>query len=148
MGTTVTMAYSVGSRLFLVHVGDSRCYLYRDENLHRLTHDHTLVEEMVQRGLVKPEDVADHQFGHIITNVVGGPTPGVKVECHRVELEPDDTLLLCSDGLTGMLSDDRIAAVLEADHEPRTAYERLVAEANELGGKDNISVIVARFEAT
>jgi len=63
-------------------------------------------------------------------------------------LEPDDTLLLCSDGLTEMVPDDRIAAVLQADHEPRTACERLVAEANELGGKDNISVIMARFEAT
>jgi PPM family protein phosphatase len=74
-------------------------------------------------------------------------TKGVQVECHRIELEPDDTLLLCSDGLTGMVADDRIAAVLQADHEPRTACERLVAEANENGGKDNVSVIVARFEA-
>jgi PPM family protein phosphatase len=148
MGTTVTMAYAFGSRLFLVHVGDSRCYLYRAKQLHRLTHDHTLVEDMVQRGLLKPEDVAHHRLRHVITNVIGGPTPGVKVECHRIELEPDDTLLLCSDGLTEMVPDDRIAAVLQADHEPRTACERLVAEANELGGKDNISVIMARFEAT
>jgi serine/threonine protein phosphatase PrpC len=69
------------------------------------------------------------------------------VECHRRELEPDDTLLLCSDGLTEMVPDDRITAVLRAEQEPRTACERLVAEANELGGKDNVSVIVARFEA-
>jgi protein phosphatase len=148
MGTTVTMAYAFGSRLFLIHVGDSRCYLYRDGNLHRLTHDHTLVEDMVRRGHLKPEEAVHHHLRHVITNVVGGPTPGVQVECHRIELEPDDTLLLCSDGLTEMVPDDRIAAVLDADHEPRSACERLVAEANELGGKDNISVIVARFEAT
>jgi PPM family protein phosphatase len=147
MGTTVTMAYSFGSRLFLVHVGDSRCYLFRGMQLHRLTHDHTLVEDMVQRGLLKPEEVAHHRLRHVITNVVGGPNPGVHVECHRIELEPDDTLLLCSDGLTEMVPDDRIAAVLQVDHEPRTACERLVAEANELGGKDNISVVMARFEA-
>jgi serine/threonine protein phosphatase PrpC len=147
MGTTVTIAYSVGSRLFLVHVGDSRCYLFRGSQLHRLTHDHTLVEEMIQRGQIQPEEAAHHRLRHVITNAVGGHEPGVKVECHRLELEPDDTLLLCSDGLTEMVPDDRITAVLVAEHEPRTACERLVAEANELGGKDNVSVIVARFEA-
>jgi serine/threonine protein phosphatase PrpC len=147
MGTTVTMAYNFGSRLFVVHVGDSRCYLFRARQLLRLTHDHTLVEEMIRRGVLQPEEAAHHHMRHVITNSVGG-NPGVQVECHRLELEPDDTLLLCSDGLTQMVPDDRIAAVLEADHEPRTACERLVAEANEHGGKDNISVIVARFEAT
>jgi PPM family protein phosphatase len=148
MGTTVTMAYSFASRLFLVHVGDSRGYLFRQGQLHRLTHDHTLVEQMLSRGELQPEEAAHHHLRHIITNAVGGHEPGVRVECHRLELEPGDTLLLCSDGLTEMVPDDHIAAVLQADHEPRTACERLVAEANEHGGKDNISVIVARFEST
>jgi serine/threonine protein phosphatase PrpC len=148
MGTTVTMAYSFGSRLFLVHVGDSRCYLLRKGQLHRLTHDHTLVEEMVRRGQLQPEEAAHHHLRHLITNAVGGPNPGVQVECHRIDLEADDTILLCSDGLTSMVPDDRIAAVLQADHEPRAACERLVAEANEHGGTDNITVIVARFETT
>jgi PPM family protein phosphatase len=148
MGTTVTIAYSFGSRLFLVHVGDSRCYLLRGKELHRLTHDHTLVEAMVRRGQLRPEEVAHHRFRHVITNAVGGHEPGVQVECHRIELEPDDTLLLCSDGLTEMIPDDRISTVLQAEHEPRTACAHLVAEANEHGGKDNITVVVARFEAT
>jgi PPM family protein phosphatase len=148
MGTTVTMAYNFGSRLFVVHVGDSRCYLFRARQLLRLTHDHTVVEEMVRRGVLQPEEAAHHHMRHVITNAVGGNDQGVQVECHRIELEPDDTLLLCSDGLTEMVPDDRIAAALQADHEPRTACERLVAEANENGGKDNISVIVARFAAT
>jgi serine/threonine protein phosphatase PrpC len=147
MGTTVTMAYNFGSRLFLVHVGDSRCYLFRGRQLHRLTHDHTLVEEMVRRGELQPEEAAHHHLRHVITNVVGGPDQGVRVECHRIDLEPDDRLLLCSDGLTGMVPDERIAAVLQADHEPRTACERLVAEANEHGGTDNVTVIVTRFDA-
>jgi PPM family protein phosphatase len=148
MGTTVTMAYNFGSRLFVVHVGDSRCYLFRARQLLRLTHDHTLVEEMVRRGELQPEEAAHHHLRHVITNAVGGKELGINVECHRLELEPDDTLLLCSDGLTEMVPEDRIAAVLHADQEPRAACERLVAEANENGGKDNISVIVARFEAT
>jgi len=146
MGTTVTMAYSFGSRLFLVHVGDSRCYLFRGKQLHRLTQDHTLVEEMIRRGQIQQEEAAHHRLRHVITNVVGSHEPGVQAECHRIDLEPDDTLLLCSDGLTEMVPDDRITAVLRADHEPRTACERLVAEANEQGGKDNVTVIVARFE--
>jgi protein phosphatase len=148
MGTTVTMAYNFGSRLFLVHVGDSRCYLFRASQLHRLTHDHTLVEEMIRLGRLQPEEAGHHRLRHVITNVVGGHEPGVQVECHRIELESDDTVLLCSDGLTKMVPDDRISAVLQSDHEPQTACEYLVAEANERGGKDNVTVIVARFEAT
>jgi serine/threonine protein phosphatase PrpC len=147
MGTTVTMGYCFGSHLFVVHVGDSRCYLLRGGELQRLTHDHTLVEEMVRRGQLEPEEAAQHRLRHVITNVVGGHDPGVLVECHRIELEADNTLLLCSDGLTGMVSDERIAAILQAEHEPKVACERLVAEANEHGGRDNITVIVARFEA-
>jgi serine/threonine protein phosphatase PrpC len=147
MGTTVTLAYSLGSRLFLVHVGDSRCYLLRRKELHRLTHDHTLVEEMVRRGHLRPEEAAHHRFRHVVTNAVGGHEPGVRVECHRIELEPDDALLLCSDGLTEMVPDDRIATILQNEREPRTACQRLLAEANEQGGKDNITVVVARFEA-
>jgi len=148
MGTTVTIAYNLGSRLFLVHVGDSRGYLLRGSHLHRLTHDHTLVEEMIRLGQLQPEEAAHHRFRHIITNAVGGHAPGMQAECHRIELELDDTLLLCSDGLRDVVPDDRIAAVLQAEHEPRTACARLVAEANEHGGPDNITVIVARFETT
>jgi serine/threonine protein phosphatase PrpC len=147
MGTTVTMAHSIGSRLFVVHVGDSRCYLLREGELHRLTHDHTLVEELMARGQIQPEEAAHHHLRHVITNVVGGDEVGVRVECHRIELEAGDTILLCSDGLTTMVSDDRIAAVLRAEDDPRAACERLVTEANEQGGKDNITVIAARFAA-
>ena len=147
MGTTVTIAYCVGSRLFVAHVGDSRCYLLHGSELQRLTHDHTLVAEMISRGTLQPEEAAHHRLRHVITNAVGGLDVGVKVECHRIELEADDMLLLCSDGLTEMVPDDRIAAVLQAQHDPRKACECLVAEANEHGGKDNITVIAARFEA-
>jgi PPM family protein phosphatase len=148
MGTTVTIAYSVGSRLFVIHVGDSRCYLLHGGELQRLTHDHTLVAEMVSQGTLQPEEAARHRLRHVITNVVGGHELGVNVECHRVELEADDMLLLCSDGLTEMIPDARIAAVLQALHDPQEACKLLVAEANEHGGKDNITVIAARFEAS
>jgi PPM family protein phosphatase len=145
MGTTLTMAYSLDADLFVAHVGDSRCYLCRGGALHQLTRDHTLVQQMVETGLLPPAEAADHDFRHVITNVVGGPTPGVQVEVHRIRLEPGDVLLLCTDGLTGMLPDDLIATVLQACPGPQEACERLAQLANEQGGDDNLTVIVARY---
>jgi len=145
MGTTLTMAYSCDGDLFVAHVGDSRCYLYRGGVLHQLTHDDTLVQQMVETGILAPEKAAKHNLRHVITNVVGGPSPGVHAEVHRIRLEPDDTLLLCTDGLTGMLPDDRIATILGACSGPQEACEQLVRLANEQGGDDNVTVIVARY---
>ena len=97
--------------------------------------------------LVAPERAAQHPYRHMVTNVLGGQEPGVRVELHKLDLEPGDVLLLCSDGLTGMLPDDRLAAILQEEPEPERACERLVAEANERGGQDNITVIVAHLES-
>lgn len=145
MGTTLTMAYSLGADLFVAHVGDSRCYLFRGGVLHQLTHDDTLVQQMVETGLLPPDKVAEHDLRHVITNVVGGPTPGVHTEVHRIQLEAGDSLLLCTDGLTGMLPDDRIATVLQACASPGEACQQLIRLANEQGGKDNVTAIVARY---
>jgi protein phosphatase len=145
MGTTLTMAYSVGANLFVAHVGDSRAYLLRAGALQRLTRDDTLVQQMIDKGLLTPEGAAEHELRHVITNVVGGPAPGVRVEVHQMRLEPGDTLLLCTDGLTGMLSDERIATVLAASHGSAEACEKLITLANEQGGEDNVTVIVARY---
>jgi len=145
MGTTLTMAYSRGADLFVAHAGDSRGYLLRGGALHRLTRDDTVVQQLVDTGVLAPDEAAEHELRHVVTNVVGGPTPGVAVSVHRMRLEPGDVLLLCTDGLTGMLSDERIVTILQASREPREACEQLVALANELGGTDNVTVIVARY---
>ena len=145
MGTTLTMAYSSDSQLFVVHVGDSRCYLQRDGQLYRLTRDHTLVEEMIRHHALTPEQAARHYLRHVITNCVGGDHVGLHVEAHRVELAPGDTILLCSDGLTEMLPDARIGALLSSNQDPRAVCEALVKEANARGGRDNITVIVSRY---
>jgi serine/threonine protein phosphatase PrpC len=145
MGTTLTVAYRHGSRLFIAHAGDSRGYLLRGDKLYRLTQDHTLVNEMIQYGILESEEDARAPFRSVITNVVGG-TPGVNVEVHRVQLLPEDVLLLCTDGLTGMLPDARIAILLDMYPDPREACERLVDAANEAGGHDNVTAIVARCE--
>jgi PPM family protein phosphatase len=145
MGTTLTMAYSLGTDLFVAHVGDSRCYLYRGGELHQLTRDHTLVGELVEKGLIQPEDAGAHPYRHVITNVVGGPKAGLHAEVHRMTLEPGDTIVLCTDGLTGMVKDPQIATVLANAATPRAASEELVRLANEQGGRDNVTVIVARY---
>ena len=129
----------------MVHVGDSRGYLYRGDELHQLTRDHTLVAEMARRGLLTAEQAAGHRLRHVVTNVVGGLEPGVSVEAHKIGLEPGDVLLLCTDGVTGMVTDDQIRGILHAEIDPQRACEQLVARANEQGGRDNITAIVARF---
>jgi serine/threonine protein phosphatase PrpC len=147
MGTTLTLAYSLNEELFVAHVGDSRCYLCRHGILYRLTRDHTLVEEMVSRGALSAEEAEKHHWRHVITNAVGGSDPKVKVEVHKVHLEAGDAVLLCSDGLTNMLSDEKMARILEAEVDPEQACRQLVAQANEAGGEDNITVILARYES-
>lgn len=147
MGTTLTMAFTSGWKLFVIHAGDSRCYLLRKGTLLQLTTDHTMTAEMIRRGLLKTGEPTPLRFRHVITSSLGGNKPGVEVNVQRIDLETGDRLLLCSDGLTDMLTDGRIAAILEAEREPQTACQRLIAEANEQGGQDNITVIVANFEA-
>ncbi|HVS34008.1 MAG TPA: PP2C family serine/threonine-protein phosphatase [Gemmataceae bacterium] len=147
MATTLTLAYFLRRDLFVAHVGDSRCYLLRKNLLYRLTRDHTMVAEMVRRGLIKPDDAAHHPYRHVVTNVVGGSDPGVDVEMHKLPLEAGDSILLCSDGLTEMVPDTDILNVLVTSQpDPAAACDRLTALANEKGGKDNVTVIVARFD--
>jgi protein phosphatase len=150
MGTTLTLAFATGRRLFVIHAGDSRCYLFRSGKLQQLTIDQTIAAELARRGVIKPEQVSHHQFRHMVTSYLGGMTrseTGMEIFVGKADLQAGDVMLLCSDGLTEMVADDRIAKILAAEREPRVACERLVAEANKEGGKDNVTVIVARFEA-
>jgi protein phosphatase len=146
MGTTVTMAFHLGTQLCVVHVGDSRAYLYRDGELHQLTEDHTLMADMVRSGALRPDQVAGHRLRHVITNVVGGPSPGVNVEAHAFEVQAADRLLLCSDGLTEMVTNEAIAATLDAEPAPEVGAKKLLAQANEGGASDNITLLIVRFD--
>lgn len=147
MGTTLTMAFAINWRLFVAHAGDSRCYLYSGGRLRQLTQDHTVTAEMVRHGMLRPERQAVHPYRHVVTNLLGGTEMGVCVELHSLDLHPGDVILLCSDGLTEMVSDDRVAGILRDGCEPRVACERLVAEANAAGGRDNVTAVVARINA-
>ena len=148
MGTTLTLAYHYGAELLVIHVGDSRAYLFRDETLRQLTQDHTVVAEMVRRGELDTDDARRHRLRHVITNVVGGSHAGVHADAHSLQLHVGDELLLCSDGLTEMLSHEDMTQVLRSEPHLEAACRRLISLANERGGRDNITVIVARFSAS
>lgn len=145
MGTTVTMAFHLGAQVCVVHVGDSRAYVYRGGHLEQLTQDHTVSADMVRAGALRQDQLASHRFRHVITNVVGGKEVGVHVEAQAFEVHAGDWLLLCSDGLTEMVSDEAIAATLAADPAPEDAAKALVALADQAGGKDNITVLLVQF---
>jgi protein phosphatase len=147
MGTTVTMAFQLGAQLCVVHAGDSRAYLHRDHELHQLTKDHTLVADLIRTGVIQPDQAAGHRLRHVITNVIGGPEAGVKVEARALQLQEGDRLLLCSDGLTEMVTDETIAATLDAERTPEAAAKTLMARANEGAANDNITLVVVGFEA-
>jgi PPM family protein phosphatase len=146
MGTTLTMAFQLDTQLCVVHVGDSRAYLYSEDGLYQLTHDDTVTAELVRMGELQPEQVATHHFRHVITNVVGGTEAVVSVEAHALDVRAGDRLLLCSDGLTEMVPDEAIAAILRAELDPEAACTKLLAQANDAGGRDNITVLIARFD--
>jgi protein phosphatase len=147
MGTTVTMAYHLDSQLCIVHAGDSRAYMFEEGELRQVTRDHTVVAELVRQGNLQPGDAKRHRFRNLITNVVGGNEALQFVEAHALQLQAGDRLLLCSDGLTEMLSNDAIAATLRDELDPKTACSKLVRQANDAGGRDNITVVIVRFDA-
>lgn len=145
MGTTVTMAYVVWPRLYVVHAGDSRCYLLRSGQMQQLTTDHTLAQKLLDDQAITPEQAATSKWRHVLWNCVGGSKQHVETEVTKTILEPEDTILLCSDGLSGMLSDEEIRDVVCQAKSSRQAIDRLITRANDAGGADNISVIVARY---
>jgi PPM family protein phosphatase len=145
MGTTLTLACSVGTDLIVTHVGDSRAYLYRQGQLHRLTHDQTVAQEMADAGTIRPADVATHRFRHVLTQALGRKSGQVCVEAARIKLYDGDEILLCSDGLTEMVDDSMIAAVLTANPLIDDACQTLVQCALDNGGKDNVTVALARY---
>ena len=145
MGTTLTAVYLDDSDLAIAHVGDSRAYVLRDGELTRLTHDHSLVEELMRRGKLTPEQAAEHPQRSIITRALG-IEPDVEVDTWTYPARAGDVVLLCSDGLTSMIDEPQIAAVLGAEPDLDRAGERLIHDANEAGGRDNITVVMFRLE--
>lgn len=144
MGTTMVGAVVEDSTAYIVNIGDSRLYHMRD-SLRQITVDHSLVEEMVQSGEIQKEEMRTHPNKNIITRALGTAAT-VQPDCFEIEVKEGDVLLLCSDGLSNMLEDDRIEHIVKENIEDmEAAGQSLVRQANEAGGRDNISVILVRL---
>jgi PPM family protein phosphatase len=144
MGTTVTAAKVSGDEVSLGHVGDSRAYRLRDGELKQLTRDHSLVAELERSGQITPEAAEHHPQRSIITRALG-PEPDVQVDTYTLAGRAGDLFLICSDGLTSMISDDELAAILRSASSLDEAADSLVRAANQSGGKDNITVVLFRL---
>jgi PPM family protein phosphatase len=145
MGTTLTMAYLLWPRLYVVHAGDSRCYLLRNGRLQQITKDHTIAQQMVERGALTPEEAEQSRWSHVLWNCIGGGTHDLNPDVYRATLQVGDTLLLCTDGLNKCVKDDEIRDALGKKGSAEQTCNRLVNMANDLGGPDNVTVLVAHF---
>ncbi|HEX8911324.1 MAG TPA: Stp1/IreP family PP2C-type Ser/Thr phosphatase [Humisphaera sp.] len=145
MGATVVAAMVRGSEAVVVHMGDSRAYLLRGGKLKLLTKDHSVVQALIDAGQITPEEAETHPARNRITASVGmpgDPTPDSK----RVDLQPGDKLLLCTDGLAGMIPDEEIRGLLDRRESPAAACQTLIDAANAAGGHDNITAVVIEFQ--
>lgn len=145
MGTTLTMAHLVWPRMYVVHAGDSRCYLIRDGEADQLTTDHTLARQMVEAGGLKPEEEATSKWSNVLWNVLGGHGDGKLIaEVRRTNLQDGDTIVLCSDGLHRYVDAEMLAKIVTDLKDPRTICDHLIDLANEAGGEDNVTVVVSQ----
>ena len=145
MGTTATVLVLHANRYLVGQVGDSRGYLLRDGVFHQLTKDHSYVQEQVDAGYLTPEQARSHPYANVITRCVGA-SGDVTPDLFSGVVRAGDVFLLASDGLTGMLEDDVLAAILRSDGTPERWVDRLVAEANRRGGLDNITAVIVRVD--
>ena len=148
MGTTLIAAVINGSTMYAGHVGDSRLYMFRGKVLSRITKDHSLVQELIDKGFYTEVEARKASVGHIVTRALGTKAE-VDVDTIEQDIEPNDIFLLCSDGLSDMVPDWSIEETLaEGDNNLDRKAKRLVTQANRNGGKDNISVILMQVQAT
>lgn len=141
MGTTCTMILVDDAQAQIAHVGDSRAYLFRDGEIQQVTDDHTLVGRLVREGKLQPEEAARHPQRSMITRALG-VDEDVEVDLFSLPVEEGDRLLICSDGLSGMVSEEEMTEVLNSESDPQRVADVLVDKANDAGGEDNITVIV------
>jgi len=142
MGTTLSLALTLGDALIVAHVGDSRAYLFREGTLHRLTHDHT-----IGQGLADLNMPMAARFRHVLTRCIGGRDPDCEPDVAQFRLQDGDRLLLCTDGLTDMVDDESIARELGRMTSSDSVCRELIEQALDAGGRDNVTVIVATFRS-
>ena len=145
MGTTVVVASIIGNQLMIANVGDSRAYMLRNFQLKQLTEDQSLVNALLKSGEITPEEAENHPNKNIVTQSLG-VTSSVEIDFVRMTIKNEDTLILCSDGLSDMLSLEEIRNVMNHYSDVEQQVEKAVQEANEAGGRDNITVAIAKIQ--
>ncbi len=145
MGTTLTATYIYATDLFLLHTGDSRAYLFRGGKLWQLTHDQTVAQALADSGAITPEEVSTHRFRHMLTSCLGANESRLNIEINQYSLLDGDQILLCTDGLTNEITNDVIARTLNSGQSATDICQTLVQLAMENGGRDNITVLLARY---
>lgn len=141
MGTTWTSAHLLGEHAVIVHLGDSRAYHWRQGRMHQVTKDETMAQSLIDSGMA-PQSVS--KFRHILMNSFGGGNSDARAQIHHVKFLPGDQLLLCTDGLTDMVPDQDIAEQLDQQGAPQQACDALLKQALDAGGRDNVTVIIAK----
>lgn len=142
MGTTVVAATIIDDKMYVANVGDSRLYVI-NETIEQITNDHSYVEEMIRIGKIKREDAMQHEKKNVITRAVGA-TEKIKIDFFEVELRENDTILLCTDGLSNMVRDQRICEIVLSHDDVEEIGKVLIDEANRNGGQDNITAVVVK----
>ena len=146
MGTTLTLAVSLGGSLLIGHIGDSRVYMLRRRKLHQLTRDDTLAQALIDAGIADAEDTATRAVRRVLTAAIGSIGAPIDPQVQRVHLNHNDQILLCTDGLTGMVPDELITATLLETPSAREACQSLVDLALNAGGLDNVTIVLARYQ--
>lgn len=144
MGTTLIITVLKNKKLYIGHVGDSRVYIIRDDNIEKVTWDHSFIEELVKNGSITRDEAVNHPNKNLITRAVGYEL-GLQVDTYEIDLKENDIILLCTDGLTNMLLEEEILEIVKNKEEPQDACDTLIQKANNNGGEDNITVIVGKI---
>ena len=142
--TTLTSALLAGDQIIIGHVGDSRAYLVTESGMEQLTRDHSLVHQLVETGTITEEEAESHPQRNVLWNAMG-KSIDIKVDTFQIEKPKDAFLLLCTDGLWGVVSEEEIQAIISETHNPQLACDALVAAANDGGGPDNVTVVMVHF---
>jgi protein phosphatase len=144
MGTTLIITVIKDNRLYIGHVGDSRVYIAGADSIEKVTWDHSFIEELVKNGSITKDEAVNHPNRNLITRAVGYE-PDLQVDTYEIDLKENDIILLCTDGLTNMLTEEEILDIIKNNEEPQLACDTLIQNANNKGGEDNITVIVGKI---
>ncbi|MBE7021722.1 MAG: Stp1/IreP family PP2C-type Ser/Thr phosphatase [Ruminococcaceae bacterium] len=143
MGTTITLCFIAGEKAMVAHVGDSRAYILRGGTLHQITTDHSLVQELIKSGQITPEEAEHHPQKNVITRALGTDS-GVDIDLYEFQVLPGDCILLCTDGLTNLVSEAEMTELLSGADDMNAISKQLIVSANQKGGYDNITAVVLK----